>query len=79
MTLTVEKNISIVPDNKKTKDFAFKHANVIKPSFTVPELKVYPHLTMNCNDPQSIISVLNSLHLRFPSVHCPNKLHLTDT
>lgn len=37
-------------------------------------IKSFHHLMFNCNDPKSIISALNFLHLGFFSVQCSNAL-----
>jgi hypothetical protein len=42
--------------------------NIVGPPFNIPQCKVFPHLKFSFEDPKSIISMLNALHLRIPSI-----------
>jgi hypothetical protein len=56
---------------------ADKHVRTVytvKPSFSFPRFNVYPHLRINFNDLNPLISVLNFLHLRFFSHCCSSSL-----
>jgi hypothetical protein len=44
------------------------HTYTVQPPFHVPWFKVFLHLTLNFNEPKSVISMPNFLHLEFPSV-----------
>lgn len=52
------------------------YRRTVEPLFMVPRFKVFCHLTFTINDPKSIESVLNCLHLRFAPVSCSNPLLL---
>jgi len=64
--------------------------NTVEPTFIVPQFSSVPHIMVNVNDPESIISALNIYHLRFSlfkyttlqrklklGFHCKMKLDIT--